>query len=69
MIGLLEPTAAIKAYEEKGKNFERLAMLELMKTRAFGAVWDYYCLVNNVPTGGDFIAEIQKYEADVLQKR
>lgn len=69
MIGLLEPTAAIKAYEEKGKNFERLAMLELMKPRAFGAVWDYYCLVNNVPTGGDFIAEIQKYEADVLQKR
>ena len=69
MIGLLEPIAAIKAYEEKGKNFERLAMLELMKTRAFGAVWDYYCLVNNVPTGGDFIAEIQKYEADVLQKR
>ncbi|PZX18662.1 L-rhamnose isomerase [Breznakibacter xylanolyticus] len=69
MIGLLEPTAAIKVYEEKGKNFERLAMLELMKTRAFGAVWDYYCLVNNVPTGGDFIAEIQKYEADVLQKR
>jgi L-rhamnose isomerase len=69
LIAMLEPTATIKKYEEEGKNFERLALLELTKTRAFGAVWDYYCLVNNVPVGGDFIAEIQKYEADVLVKR
>jgi L-rhamnose isomerase len=69
LIAMLEPTATIKKYEEEGKNFERLALLELTKTRAFGAVWDYYCLVNNVPVGGDFIAEIQKYEADVLAKR
>ncbi|MFT3737784.1 MAG: L-rhamnose isomerase [Breznakibacter sp.] len=69
LIAMLEPTATIKKYEETGKNFERLAMLELTKTRAFGAVWDYYCLLNNVPVGGDFIAEIQKYETDVLLKR
>ena len=69
MIGLLEPTAQMIKLEEQGKNFERLAMLETMKTRPFGAVWDYYCLINNVPVGTDFIAEIQKYESDVLLKR
>ncbi len=69
MIALLEPTASLKEFEEAGKNFERLAMLEGLKTRAFGAVWDYYCLQNNVPSGTDFIAEIQKYEQEELLNR
>lgn len=66
---LLEPTDMIKGWEEKGKSFERLAFLELMKTKPFGAVWNYYCLINDVPVGAGFITEIQKYEADVLSKR
>jgi L-rhamnose isomerase len=69
LIALLEPTAKIKAWEEAGKNFERLAMLELMKTMPFGAVWNYFCMTGNVPVGADFIAEIQKYETEVLSKR
>jgi L-rhamnose isomerase len=69
LIAMLEPTDKLKALEEDGKNFERLAMLEVLKTRAFGAVWDYYCLKNNVPAGDEFISEIQKYEQDVLLKR
>lgn len=69
LFALLEPTAEIKKHEESGKNFERLAMLELMKTMPFGAVWDYYCLVNNVPVGKDYINEIQDYEKSVLSKR
>ncbi len=69
MIAMLEPTATIKQMEEAGQNFERLAMLEELKTKPFGAVWDYYCLQNNVPVGEDYIAEIQKYEQEVLSKR
>jgi len=69
MIAMLEPTATLKEYEETGKNFERLALLEVLKTRAFGAVWDYYCLLNNVSAGSDFIEEIQKYEKQELLKR
>ena len=56
-------------YEEGGQFFERLAVLELLKTKPFGAVWDYYCLRNDVPVAQDFIAEIQQYEKDVLSKR
>ncbi len=66
---LLEPTKALRKYEEKGKYFERLAMLELMKSKPFGAVWDYYCLKNKVPVGQDYIDEILKYEKEVLGKR
>jgi L-rhamnose isomerase len=69
LFALLEPTATIKTWEEAGKSFERLAMLELMKTKPFGAVWNYYCLQNNVPVGMDMITEIQKYENEVLSNR
>ena len=69
LFALLEPTGKIKEYEEKGQYFERLAMLEVMKTRLFGAVWDYYCHTNDVPVGNDFIAEVQMYEKDILLKR
>jgi L-rhamnose isomerase len=69
MIALLEPTAKLVEYEENGQNFERLALLEELKTKPFGAVWDYYCMKENVPVGIDFIAEIQQYEKDVLLKR
>jgi L-rhamnose isomerase len=69
LIAMLEPTSLIRKWEESGKNFERLAWLEVMKTRMFGAVWDYYCLQNDVPPGADFIPEIQQYEKEVLLNR
>ncbi|MCF8359340.1 MAG: L-rhamnose isomerase [Prolixibacteraceae bacterium] len=69
LIAMLEPTELLKGFEEKGKYFERLAFIELLKSKPFGAVWDYYCLKNNVPVAEDYIAEIQQYEKEVLAKR
>ncbi len=69
LIALLEPTAKLVELEENGKYFERLAMLEELKTMPFSAVWDYYCLKEDVPVAMDYIAEIQQYEKDVLSKR
>ncbi len=69
MIALLEPSEKLKEYEEKGQNFERLALMEELKTKPFGAVWDYYCLKSGVPVAQDFIAEVQEYENNVLNKR
>jgi L-rhamnose isomerase len=69
LFAFLEPVAKIRKFEEEGKNFERMAFLELLKTKSFGAVYDYYCLINNVPVGEEYISEIQKYEAEVLSKR
>ena len=69
LIAMLEPTRSLIEMEEAGQNFERLAMLEELKTMPFAAVWDYYCLQENVPVGADYIAEIKQYEKDVLTKR
>jgi L-rhamnose isomerase len=69
MYALLEPTRMLTGFEKEGRNFERLAYLELLKTMPFGSVYDYYCLINNVPVGEQFILEIGKYEASVLKKR
>jgi L-rhamnose isomerase len=66
---LLEPFETLRKYEEAGQNFERLALLEIMKTKPLGAVYDYYCLINDVPVAQDYIGEIQKYEREVLSKR
>jgi L-rhamnose isomerase len=69
MYALLEPFKTLVKYEEETKNFERLATLELLKTKPFGAVYDYYCLKSKVPVGQDYIEEIVKYEKEVLRKR
>ena len=69
LYALLEPLETMKKYEEAGQNFERLALMEVMKTKPLGAVYNYYCLINNVPVAEDYIAEIQQYEKDVLSKR
>lgn len=69
LYALLEPHKMLVGFEEKGKNFERLAFLELLKTKPFGTVWDYFCLKNKVPVGEEYIDEIIKYEKEVIMKR
>jgi len=66
---LIEPFWILKEYEENGNMFERLALMEVMKTKPLGAVYDYQCLVNNVAAAEDYIPEIQKYEKEVLSLR
>lgn len=69
LYAMLEPVEQLRKLEEEGQYFERLAMLEELKTKPFGAVWDYWCLMNDVPAGEDYIAEVQRYEKEVLNKR
>ena len=66
---LLEPIAQLRKYEANGQFFERLALLEEAKALPWNAVWDMYCLRNNVPVGEAFIADVQKYEREVTSKR
>lgn len=65
----LEPLETLRKYEDNGKYFQRLALLEEAKSLPFGAVYDYFNLKNGVPVGQDFIAAVEKYEADVTSKR
>ena len=69
LLALLEPIQLLRQYEEEDKGFERLALQEEAKSLPWGAVWDMFCLQQGVPVGESFIAEIEKYEADVTSKR
>ncbi len=66
---LLEPIAQLRQYEAEDKKFERLALLEEAKALPWNAVYDEFCSRNDVPVGESFIAEVQKYEAEVTSKR
>ena len=66
---LLEPLPLLRQYEDQGQGFEKLALLEEMKSLPFGAVYDYFNLKNGVPVGEEFIAKVQQYEKDVTSKR
>ena len=69
LLAFLDPVSTLREYEDKGQFFQRLALLEEAKSKPFGAVYDYYCLKNDVPVGEHYIAEIEKYEKDVLSNR
>ena len=66
---LLEPLNTLRDYESADKGFQRLALLEESKSLPWNAVWDMFCLKNNVPVGEEFISDIEKYETEITSKR
>jgi len=69
LIALLEPVATLRRLELQGDFTARLALMEELKSLPFGAVWDYYCLRQDVPTNHDWMREIKTYEIAVQSKR
>jgi L-rhamnose isomerase len=66
---LLEPRATMAAAESRFDATERLALLEEQKSLPWPAVWDYYCLTHNVPSGIGWLTRVRTYEKEVLSKR
>ncbi|MFW6270226.1 MAG: L-rhamnose isomerase [Bacillota bacterium] len=66
---MLEPTDKLREYEREQDFTSRLALIEELKSYPYGAVWDYYCLKNNVPVREKWLKEVEKYEEEVLFKR
>ncbi len=69
LLALLEPTAKLRAAESAGDYTTRLALQEEIKSLPFGAVWDFYCESKGVPVGEAWLAEVKRYEKNVLSKR
>jgi L-rhamnose isomerase len=65
LAALLEPTARLRELDQTG----RLALLEQMKTMPFGTVWDHYCVQAGVRSEQDWLADVRKYESEVLSGR
>jgi L-rhamnose isomerase len=69
LIAMCEPMAILKQMELAGDYTARLALLEDAKTLPYAAVWDQFCLQEEVPTGVDWLEEIKSYEKGVLANR
>lgn len=69
LLALLEPGARLEEYESEGRYFERLAVQEELKSMPWGAVWDMFCLENDVPAGDGYIKDILDYESKVTSGR
>ena len=69
LYALLEPRKQLLAYENAGNYFARLALNEGLKTMPFGAVWDHYCDLCNVPSDRNIISAVMEYEKNVTSAR
>ena len=69
LYALLLPNEQLKQLQDEGNFTKRLTLMEEFKTYPFGAIWDYYCEIMNVPVGESWLDEVQKYEEDVMSKR
>ncbi len=69
LVALLEPTERLRRFEIEGNYTARLAALEEMKGMPWQAVWDYFCLQEEVPVGMAFMNDIETYESEVTSKR
>jgi len=69
LFALLEPHDTLRKYETQYDYTARLALMEEAKTMPMGAVWDYFCMSNDVPVGISWLEEVKKYEDEVLSKR
>ena len=69
LLAMLEPTDKLVEFEESGDYYGRLALLERLKTMPVGAVWDYYCADEGVPTEAEIFTQVSAYENEILKKR
>ncbi len=69
LYALLEPTAKLRDLEEAGNYSARLALLDELRVMPFGTVWNYYCLISEVPPADKWLSEIEQYEREVLNRR
>lgn len=69
LCGLLDPSKRLKEAESSGRGHERLALMELTRSLAWGAVWDELCQRDGVPAGADWLKDVASYEKTVLVSR
>ncbi|MBQ6888183.1 MAG: L-rhamnose isomerase [Lachnospiraceae bacterium] len=66
---LCTPNKDWKKMQDENRLTELMVRQEEIKTYPFGDVWAEYCRQCNVPCDGEWFAEIEKYEKEVLCNR
>ena len=69
LMAYLEPAKTLIRLEEQGDYIGRMSLNERLKSMPFGAVWDRFCEMNDVPAESRYMEAIRGYEKDVLSRR
>ena len=69
LLALLTPWQQLRELQDSGEFTRLMALQEAYKTYPFGAVWEEFCIRNNVPQCDAWLADVQDYENEVLLKR
>lgn len=69
LYALLSPSEELSEYQKNADFTRMLAITEEVKTLPLGEVWDEYCRRAGVPVGAEWLADVEKYEKDVLLHR
>ena len=67
LLALLSPD--ITAMQNDSSWTEIMVLQEELKTMPFGDVWEEYCRVCGKPADGEWLADVKRYEDEVLRKR
>lgn len=67
LYALLEPSDKMRQLQEAGDFTTLMVLHERLKTMPFGDVWQEF--LNRTNTAQDYLAQVKKYEEEVLRKR
>ena len=66
---MLFPWDKLRSMQDKGDFTSLMVEQEAIKTYPFGAVWEEFCIRNDVPLDDSWLPLVRDYERDVLLKR
>ena len=66
---MLQPNAALKAMQDAGEFTAQLVLQEELKGYPWGDVWAEFCRREGKDAGEGWLADVKKYERDVLSAR
>ena len=69
LLALLEPHGRLRGYQDEARFTELLVEQDALLGLPFGAVWEEYCRRQGVGDDWSWLAEVQRYEAEVLSGR
>jgi L-rhamnose isomerase len=62
LVALLEPGVRLAEFQRQGDTLGQLALADEAKTLPWGPVWDFHCLVHDVPVAEAWISIVSEHE-------
>jgi L-rhamnose isomerase len=69
LVAFLQPLDLLRKAEEKGDIFQLLALQEELKTKPWGAVWQFHCQSSGAPLEEEAREVIAAYDEEVTRRR